>query len=123
MSIYRGFSTVSSQSQKKFVLTDSALIKQDLLNALKTRRGSRVMQPNFGCIVWERLFENISQTDVEDISNNITSIINNDPRVNLVSLDITPSSYSITVTLVLKYVATNEIESMILTYNNTMDSF
>jgi phage baseplate assembly protein W len=123
MAIYRGFSTISSQSQKKFVLTDTALIKQDLLNALKTRRGSRVMQPNFGCIVWEKLFETISQTDVDDISNNITSIINGDPRVNLVSLDITPASYSIVVTLVLKYVATNQIEQMILTYDNSMDSF
>lgn len=122
MSIYRGFSTVSSQSQKKFVLTDAALIQQDLLNALKTRRGSRVMQPNFGCIVWEKLFETISATDVEDISNNITTIVNSDPRVNLVSIDITQTSYSITVTMVLKYASTNQTEQMIVTFTNQLDT-
>jgi phage baseplate assembly protein W len=122
MSIYRGFSTISSLSQKKFVLTDAALIKQDLLNVLKTRRGSRVMQPSFGCIVWEKLFETISQTDVEDISNNITSIINNDPRVNLISLDVNPSGNSITVTLILQYAGTNQTEQMQVIFNNELDT-
>jgi phage baseplate assembly protein W len=123
MSNYRGFSTVSSSSQKKFVLTDNDLIKQDLLNVLKARRGSRVMQPNYGCIVWEKLFETISPSDVQDISNNITTIIKNDPRVNLVSLDVSPIQYSITVTLLLRYVATNQLEQLVLTYNENMDNF
>lgn len=123
MIAYRGFSSVSASSQKKFVLTNHDLIKQDLLNALKVRRGSRVMQPSFGCIVWEKLFETISPSDVQDISDNITSIVKNDPRVTLVSIDVTPSQYSITITLMLRYTDTNELEQMILAYNENMDNF
>lgn len=123
MSTYRGFSTVSSNSQKKFVLTDAALIKQDLMNAFQTRRGSRVMAPNFGCVVWEKLFETISATDVEDISSNITNIVNSDPRVNLVSLDVNPTGNNIIVTLVLKYASTNQLEQMIVNFSATADTF
>ena|ERR1035441_4123972 len=123
MATYYGFSTVSSKSQKKFILTDNDLIKQDLLNALKVRRGSRVMQPNYGCIIWEKLFETISPSDAQDISDNIKSIINNDPRINLVSIDISPSANNITITLVLKYVTTNQTEQMIIIFNERMDDF
>ena len=88
---YRGFSTVSSSSQRKFVLNDNALIKQDLTNALMTRQGSRVMYPNQGCIAWNKLFNNINDTDIAEISYNITQIVGQDPRVNLLSIDIAPS--------------------------------
>ena len=123
MAIYYGFSTISAKSQKKFVLTDNDLIKQDLLNVLMTRRGAMVMQPNYGCIIWEKLFENISPSDVQDISQNITSIVNNDPRVSLVSMDINPTGNDITVTLVLRYVSTNETEQMIIIFNQAIESF
>ena len=123
MATYYGFSTVSSFSQKKFVLTDNDLIKQDLLNVFKVKRGSRVMQPNYGCVVWEKLFETISPSDVQDISDNFTAIVNNDPRVKLVSIDITPTANNLTITLLLRYVATNEVEQLVLTYEQNMDNF
>jgi phage baseplate assembly protein W len=118
--MYKGFSTVSSDSQKKFILTDKKLIKQDLMNSLMTRRGQRVMQPNFGCIAWEKLFENISETDVSDISANISSIINADPRVALVSVDVTQTQNSITVTTIIQYVGTDETDQLILNYNSSL---
>lgn len=123
MAIYRGFSTVSSNSQKKFVLTDNDLIKQDLLNAFKVRRGSRVMQPNFGCIVWEKIFENISPSDVDDIVANMKSIVNNDPRVSLVSIDVNPSVNDLVVTLVLQYTSTNQLEQMTIIFTENSVSF
>jgi phage baseplate assembly protein W len=123
MAIYRGFSTVSSNSQKKFVLTDNDLIKQDLLNAFKVKRGARLMQPNFGCIVWEKVFENISPSDVDDIVANFKSIISNDPRVGLVSIDVSPSVNNLTVTLVLMYVSTNQLEQMVIIFTEDSVSF
>ena len=65
----------------------------------------------------------ILNSDVQDISDNITSIVKNDPRVTLVSIDVTPSQYSITITLMLRYTDTNELEQMILAYNENMDNF
>ncbi len=120
MITYSGFSTVASTAQKKFVLVDNDLIKQDLLNILMTPVGSRVMQPLLGCIIWNYPFENISAMDVQLIAANITSIVNNDPRIQLVSIDITPSNYNLIVTLVLLYTATNQTEQMIITFTPDM---
>jgi phage baseplate assembly protein W len=115
---YKGFSTVSSDSQKKFVLVNHKLIIQDLLNAIYTPRGSRVMQPNFGCIVWEYLFDNLEQSQIQDIATNITGIINNDPRISLNSLDITPYENILTITISIQFLDTNEIETLILNLSN-----
>lgn len=122
MSIYQGFSTVSSTSQKKFVLTDNELIKQDLLNVLMTRRGSWVMQPKIGCIVWEKLFETLSPTDISDIANNIGAIVNNDPRLTLISIDVTQNGDTVIVTLGLKFTQTNQIEQMIINFNSAVQT-
>jgi len=116
MSTYQGFSTVAATAQKKFVLVDNDLIKQDLLNIFMTPIGSRVMQPLLGCIVWNYQFDNITATEVQAIAANITSIVNNDPRVQLVSIDITPTNNNLVVTLVLLYTATNQTEQMIINF-------
>lgn len=118
---YKGFSTVSSQSQKKFILTGKNLIKQDLMNALMTRRGQRVMNPACGCIIWEKLFDNISQSDSTDIAANISSIVNADTRVALLSIDVSPTiNNSITVTIMIQYVGTDQTDQLILNYNNSL---
>ena len=120
MTTYNGFSTISSSSQKKFILTDQALVKQDLMNALMTKRGQRLMNPSFGCIVWEKLFENLTQTDITDIAANISQIINSDARVSLVSVDITQSNNTITVTAIIQYLGTNQTEKLILNYDTSL---
>ena len=48
--IFRGFSTVDTV-KAPFSLSDMELVKRDLLNEFNTRKGERVMRPNFGCIV------------------------------------------------------------------------
>ena len=120
---YSGFSTVSADAQKKFVLTNHKLVKQDLVNALMTRRGSRVMQPKIGCIVWEKLFENITQTDVEEIASNITGIVGNDPRLTLVSIDVSPQqNNTVTVTLQIQYTGSDQTDQLILNFNSNAES-
>ncbi len=122
MAIYKGFSTVSSQSQKKFVLNDQELIKQDLLNVFNTRRGSRVMQPKIGCIVWEKLFEIIGPTDVEEISVNISDIIKNDPRIKLDSIDVVQKNNGILISLNITYTQTNQVDYMNILFNSVSET-
>jgi phage baseplate assembly protein W len=83
MALYRGFSTVNPLSQAKFKLTDFELIKQDLLNAFNTRKGSRLMNPSEGCIVWDLLFEPLTDTAKINLVNDLSSIVARDPRVRL----------------------------------------
>ena len=114
MSIYRGFSTVNARSQKRFNLTDRELIKQDLLNALNTRLGSRLMLPNEGCVIWEVLYEPLTSEVQKEISDNLTQLVNGDPRVVLTSINIVTQDdqNTVTVEMQLVYTDTNQTEVM-----------
>lgn len=122
MAIYNGFSTVSANSQKKFKLTGKNLIKQDLLNAFHTRRGSRVMQPRVGCIAWELLFEPLTASSQDDLQANLTGIVNNDPRVSLQNIVISAVDNTITATLTLFFVQTNEVDTLEVNFDSASTS-
>lgn len=119
MSTYRGFSTVNTLSQKKFKLTDFELIKQDLLNSLNTRIGSRLMLPREGCVIWELLYEPFTNNIKEQISQNLFDIVKNDPRIILDSLNIIAQEdqSSITIELNLLYSGTDQREQLLLSFN------
>ena len=53
---YKGFSTLNSGAEH-YSLYDFELIKQDLLNHFYIRQGERLMNPEFGTVIWDLLFE------------------------------------------------------------------
>ena len=77
---YRGTSTVN-QNNSGFALYDLALIKQDLINHFHIRQGEKLSDPTFGCIIWDLLFEPFTPAIQEAIVQNVTSIVNFDPRI------------------------------------------
>ena len=87
MAIYRGFSTQSKL--KKFKLVDADLIKQDLINHFNIRKGEKLMNPNFGTVIWGMLFEPLTNDVKNQIVKDITDIINYDPRVNVNNVEVT----------------------------------
>jgi phage baseplate assembly protein W len=80
--IFVGFSSVDT-SIKKTQWTDLDLIKRDLTNHFYTRRGERVMRPEFGCIIWDLLFEPMVDENIRLIVDDCTNIVSSDPRVSL----------------------------------------
>ena len=66
---YKGFSTIDQT--KKFRLTDFELVKQDLLNHFSIRKGEKLMNPNFGSIIWNMLFEPLTA----DVKSTIVELI------------------------------------------------
>ena len=83
---YKGFSTVAGVKSNQ--LYDLDIIKQDLLNHFYTRKGERVMNPNFGSIIWDLLYDPLDESTKEDIIEHCKHIINSDPRVSLVSVNV-----------------------------------
>lgn len=79
---YRGFSTVSTNNQG-YSLYDFELIKQDLINHFHMRQGEKLSNPKFGCIIWDLLFEPFTQEVQNAIVDNVTTIVNYDPRLNV----------------------------------------
>lgn len=77
---YKGFSTISGDSNS-FALYDFALIKQDIINHFHIRQGERLENPTFGTIIWDLIFEPMTEDVKRLIIKNVEDIINYDPRV------------------------------------------
>jgi phage baseplate assembly protein W len=84
MSLYRGYSTVN-RDFGSYRLSDNDLIVQDLLNHLQIKKGEKLMNANFGCIIWDRLFDPLTHALKQEIKANIDNIISYDPRFSVVS--------------------------------------
>ena len=83
---YKGFSTVAGVKSNQ--LYDLDIIKQDLINHFYTRKGERVMNPDFGSIIWDLLYEPMDESTKEDMIEDCKRIINSDPRVQIISANI-----------------------------------
>jgi phage baseplate assembly protein W len=115
MATYKGFSTVNRTN--KFTITDLVLVKQDLLNAFNTRRGTRVMQPQEGCIVWEKLFEPITETAKTEIIYDITRICQRDPRISLNKINLVENQNSLEFQLEITYLPEDMTETMVVWFD------
>jgi phage baseplate assembly protein W len=87
---YKGFSTISTETES-FSLYDLALIKQDLINHFHVRKGERLEQPDFGTIIWDIIFEPLTDDVKRLIISDVQEIINYDPR--LVAEDVIVTEY------------------------------
>ena len=116
--MYKGFSTVYNQGNKKYSLTSYDLIKQDLLNAINTRKGSRVMNPNEGTMLWDLIFEPLTDENQKALVQDISDIVAKDPRLSVSNIDITAANNSIFLTLDLVYVADNVADTMRVRFDN-----
>lgn len=88
--LYRGFSSYQFQAQKRFRIYDVDLVKLDLLNHIFTRRGSRVMMPNFGTIIPEIAFEPLDESTIDLVASEVKRVIDYDPRVSLIDMEVNP---------------------------------
>jgi len=107
--LFTGFSTYN-RTHKNNKLVDIELVKRDLLNHFHTRKGERVMQPEFGSIIWDMLFEPMTQSNKDLIEQDVESIINSDPRVEAAGVDVKSTETSITVYVKLYYIPLNAID-------------
>jgi phage baseplate assembly protein W len=102
MATFIGFSTDNKQ-KPPYTLTDLDLVKQDLLNHFLTRKGERVMRPNFGSIIHDVLMEPFDNLTKQDIEDECLNIVGNDPRVDLISTKVENSDHFLKVELYLQY--------------------
>jgi phage baseplate assembly protein W len=113
---YKGLSTVGNVSNT-FALYDIGLIKQDLLNHFHIRKGEKLENPNFGTIIWDVLFDPLTEELKQLIINDVTTIVNYDPRVQVDSLNVTQYEMGIQIECVLTYLPYNISEQLRLRFD------
>jgi hypothetical protein len=107
MPLFAGFSTKNTIAINH-ELTDKDLVIEDLMNHIMTRKGERVMLPTYGSIIHDMLFEPLTEETTVLIEEDLTDIINDDPRCKFVSVEITDSDHTINAMLRLQILPTLE---------------
>ena len=73
-------------------LKNASAISRALKNIVLTGRGEKFFDPDFGSGVSESLFENLDEVTALNIKDEIEySIVNYEPRVNLINIEINPN--------------------------------
>ena len=88
--LYRGYSSFEFEATGSFKINDIDLIKSDLLNHIFTRRGERVKMPLFGTIIPDLVFEPLDNETTDQIESELRGVIDYDPRVELLELNVFP---------------------------------
>jgi phage baseplate assembly protein W len=109
--IFIGFSSEGATPDKT-KLFDIELVKRDLLNHLYTARGERVMNPEYGSIIWELLFEPLTEGTAAMIVDDVTRIVNSERRLQLQNCDIEPLEHGIRIKLDLLFLPYDIVDTM-----------
>jgi len=113
---YKGISTVNPNS-KDFKLRNIDLIKQDIVNHFHIRLGEKLERPEFGTIVWDVLFEPLTQGLKDAIIKNVSDIINYDPRVQADDIVVDSFENGIQIYCELTYLEYNISEQLRFTFD------
>ena len=117
---YKGFSTLAPS--RNFRLTDFDLIKQDIINHFNIRKGEKLMRPNFGTIIWNVLHEPFTEDLKSVIAQDVKAIASYDPRVSFDNIVITEYDQGIQIELQLRYVPTDQVNLMMMSFNNATNT-
>ena len=117
MALYKGFSTFNRS--KKYRITDFELVKQDILNHFNIRKGEKMMNPEFGTIIWDSIFEPFTEQLKNQIIDDVTKIAKADPRLVVESIMVDSYDNGLILELRLVYARTNEVENLRLVFDKT----
>lgn len=120
MALYKGFSTYNRN--RKFKLIDFELVKQDLFNHFNIRRGEKLMNADFGTIIWSLLFEPFTDSVKDLIINDIKTIAAYDPRLAIEKVTVTQYQYGIQIQLELRFIPTNQLSALTLQFDRNSNT-
>jgi len=115
MAIYKGFSTIGRS--KHFRLVDFELVKQDLTNYFNIRKGEKLMNPDFGTIIWDTIFEPLNENTKATIMADVKRIVGYDPRLAAQDVIVTEYDRGIQIELDLVYVQSNQRSKLQLQFD------
>ena len=117
---FRGFSTVD-KIRAPYTLEGRDLVKRDLLNTFYTKKGERLMRPEYGSIIWDILMNPDDTVTEKEIREDVLRIIDGDPRVDHLRTTIIYMDHTIRLEIDLKYVLLNDSDILYLEYTREIE--
>lgn len=115
MATYNGFSTYNRL--RKYRVTDFDLVRQNLFNHFSIRKGEKLMNPKFGTIIWDLLFEPLTEEIKSTIAEDIQNVVNYDPRISVDNIIITEYDHGLQLELELRYILTDQTTDLYLKFD------
>lgn len=112
---YKGFN--SQDLGNKFKSYDIDLVKQDIINHFYIRKGEKLMNPDFGTVIWDLLFEPFTEEVKRLITQDVEQIINYDPRIAINGVSIDATDMGIRIEADLTYLPFNINERMVFNFD------
>lgn len=116
--VFVGFNTIN-QSKPPYTLTDVDLVKRDILNQFMTPLGSRLMLPMFGTNIYNYLFEPFDEYTKNSIIEDAVRVVECDPRVQFVDINVSQTDQALTIDLVLLYIPQSITTSLFVSFSLT----
>ena len=114
--VYIGFST-TDMVEPPYRVVDLELVKQDLRNALNTRLGERAMRPNYGTRIFDLLMDPFDDETREEIIEDVTRVVERDPRVSIINIDVFEMEHVLRVDLELRFQPQDTVDQLFLEYD------
>jgi phage baseplate assembly protein W len=116
---YKGFSTHNKNFSNSFTLSGFELAKQDLLNHFNIRKGEKLFNPTFGSIIWDSLYEPLTDIQAQNIEDDIKEIISYDPRIEAESVLVDQYENGMMIQLELKYIPDQIVQNLLFDFNTS----
>ena len=97
---------------RNFKLYDFECAKQDMINRLSVRKGERVENPEFGTMIYDAIFEPLTDILKDAIVEDITANLNADPRIAAQEIILTEEQHGISIQASVTYVPLNITEKL-----------
>ena len=111
-----GLSTINKQ-KPPYTLVDFDLVKRDLLNHFNTRKGERVMLPEYGTIIYDLLMDPLDTATKSLILEDATRVIEEEPRVTLDSIELTELESAVLVEAQVTYLPSGITEELAIQFD------
>lgn len=114
--IYRGFSTVDP-NKTTFNKYDTELIKQDLINHFNIRKGEKIYNADFGTVIWDVLYDPLTDDSKDAVLQDVQAIMDNDPRINVDRIQLIQKDYGIQIYCEITYLKQSIVEELVFNFD------
>tara|TARA_R110001592_G_scaffold20761_13_gene84007 strand:+ start:2718 stop:3095 length:378 start_codon:yes stop_codon:yes gene_type:complete len=116
IAVYKGFSTIKNDFGGSKV-TDTDLIKRDLLNHFAIRKGEKLMNGNFGTSLRDLIMDPLTEQTKALVIQEVDAVITNDPRVRSEGITLDEYENGLQIEMAIRYVLTNEVENLMIKFD------
>jgi len=116
VAVYKGVSTVNNNFGS-IKLTDTDLIKRDLLNHFAIRKGEKLMNAEFGTSLRDLIMDPLTEETKAVIVQEVDTVIKNDPRVRSEGVTIDEYEGGLQIEMIIRYVLTNQVENLMVKFD------